>query len=161
MVCTVCGRTTAIEYDVKSEGKALRLTLCRDCYERLYVAGDSPLPTFFGTVPDVDKACPDCGTRLKDFKATGMLGCAYCYTAFRNELKSAILYVQGNLIHDGKVPSADAEEKYERVRGLAFSQEKLLERIRAAERGGNAAEARMLKIQLQTVNRKLNGGDEE
>ena len=42
----------------------------------------------FESVEDIN--CPVCKTTLKQFKATGKLGCSNCYDAFSNEISKLI-----------------------------------------------------------------------
>jgi len=48
--------------------------------------------------------CPACGTTYAEFRKSGRLGCAKCYTAFRKPLESLLLKVHGNLQHAGRMP---------------------------------------------------------
>ena len=59
----------------------------------------------------IDKVCAKCGTRLSYFMNTGYLGCPNCYSAFRDELNSAILKIQGSNVHVGKTPSITGLDK--------------------------------------------------
>lgn len=58
-----------------------------------------------------NKICKSCGTRLSDFYETGMLGCPYCYKAFRLEIVSTLKKIQGSTVHRGKTPSIDGLDK--------------------------------------------------
>jgi protein arginine kinase activator len=46
--------------------------------------------------------CPFCSATLRDFRATGRLGCARCYTAFEASLRDLLRRVHGNARHVGK-----------------------------------------------------------
>ncbi|HEX5438226.1 MAG TPA: UvrB/UvrC motif-containing protein [Gemmatimonadaceae bacterium] len=46
--------------------------------------------------------CPFCSATIRDFKATGRLGCARCYTAFEPSLRDLLRRVHGNSRHLGK-----------------------------------------------------------
>src|SRR5699024_8709926 len=48
-----------------------------------------------------DKACPKCGTTLRDFKKTSLLGCSECYETFYNELLETLPRIQGSTTHRG------------------------------------------------------------
>lgn len=52
----------------------------------------------------LDVRCPACGQSYQEFTGTGRLGCAHCYTAFREELSPLIRRVQAGTEHRGKVP---------------------------------------------------------
>ena len=48
--------------------------------------------------------CPACGMTFLDFRKGGKLGCAGCYSAFRNEIDSILKNVQAGAQHQGKYP---------------------------------------------------------
>ena len=106
------------------------------------------------------RACEGCGTTLEEFRHTGLLGCAACYTAFREELLPTIRYIQGKSQHEGKAPSGTADENYDTVRELVAVQEGLRAAVAAAEREGNGEEARRLRARLDEVNKRLYGGED-
>lgn len=164
MVCTVCGNGGAKTFLRNANGREVTLTLCPNCYARLYPAQESEdlFTAFVGNTQTgaSDKACKICGTTLADFRRTGLLGCADCYTAFREELLPTLRFVQGKLRHEGKAPSGAADRNYEEVLELAKRQEELKERLKEAARGGDRAEEARLKGLLEEVNRKLYGGEE-
>ena len=163
MVCTVCGTEGAKTFFRKVNGREVTLTLCPNCYARLYPAQESEdlFTAFVGNTQRgaSDKACRVCGTTLADFRRTGLLGCADCYTAFREELLPTLRFVQGRLRHEGKSPSADAEKHYDEVLDLVREQEDLKERIKEAEHVRDGAEVNRLRGLLDEVNRKLYGGE--
>lgn len=163
MQCSVCGSNSAKTYERKTEGKEVSLTLCEDCYKKLYPAQEAGdfFASFVGRTGGKSKvkACPVCGYTLADFRHTGLLGCADCYEAFREELLPTIRYVQGKLQHAGKAPSGDADEKYDLVRDLVRTQESLKVRILEAEHDGDELELVRLERELDEVNRKLYGGE--
>ena len=51
-----------------------------------------------------DRICPVCGTSLKRFMKTYMLGCPHCYDTFDNEILASLKKVQGKTFHVGKTP---------------------------------------------------------
>ena len=148
MLCTICGNDRAKTYIRKAEGREISLTLCSDCYARLYPereAGDF-FTSFVGhTSVSRVKSCTSCGATLEDFRLTGLLGCADCYSVFREELMPTIRYVQGKTKHSGKAPSGDAEERYDLIR----EQNELEARIKEAEHVRNEAEVSRLKAELE------------
>jgi protein arginine kinase activator len=57
--------------------------------------------------------CPFCSATLRDFRATGRLGCARCYGAFGESLRDLLRRVHGSSKHVGKryqPPAAPEEE---------------------------------------------------
>ncbi len=163
MICTVCGSDRAKNFVRKMDGREVTLTLCPNCYARLYPEQESAdlFTSFVGHAPTgaADKACKVCGTTLADFRRTGLLGCAACYEAFREELLPTIRYVQGKLMHEGKSPSGAAERNFDNVMDLARAQEELRAEIGRAERARDDEEVKRLKARLAAVNRKLYGGE--
>lgn len=138
------------------------MNLCAACYEKLYPEREEEGDFFASFVGGEEKGgnrCPACGTTLEDFRHTGLLGCAYCYTAFRAELLPAVHYAQGKLQHEGKAPSGRADEQYDLIRELVHEQERLKTCIRAAEAEGDDFVVRKLKGRLAEINRRLYGGE--
>jgi protein arginine kinase activator len=45
--------------------------------------------------------CSYCGTSLRDFRASGRLGCAQCYGAFEQSLRELLRRVHGGTRHEG------------------------------------------------------------
>ncbi len=58
-----------------------------------------------------DVICKDCGTKLRDFLKTGMLGCPNCYHAFNDKIEEYALKVHGANTHVGKCPQSDDQDK--------------------------------------------------
>ena len=95
---------------------------------------------------------------MAEFRRTGLLGCAYCYSAFREELLETVRNMhnmQGEVRHTGKRPEASAEEKYDQARDYAARREALIEQLEEAMRTGDYAAARTLQKQLRTLNQDL------
>ncbi len=160
MRCNVCGSDSAKIYKRTADGREITLTVCPACYRKLYPddgAGDF-FTSFMGRAKG-SKACEGCGTTLEEFRHTGLVGCAYCYTAFREQLLPTIRYVQGRLQHEGKAPSGAADENYDTVRELVHEQEALRSGLKAAEREGDAVRVKELRARLDAVNRRLYGGE--
>ncbi|MDX1393435.1 MAG: UvrB/UvrC motif-containing protein [Gemmatimonadota bacterium] len=49
------------------------------------------------------EACEYCGTRARDFRKTGRLGCPQCYAQFGSQLRELLRRVHGSSQHLGKV----------------------------------------------------------
>lgn len=164
MFCVCCGRNAAEMYKRNVEGKEVPLQLCASCYQKLYPEREEEgdfFASFVGGTGEGTRSCPDCGTTLEDFRHTGLLGCAFCYTAFREELLPTVRYAQGKLQHAGKAPSGEAEEKYDLVRELVHEQERLKAQIGAATASGDETKVRELQSRLSEVNRRLYGGEDD
>lgn len=161
MHCSNCGAKGAAEYVRRTDGREVKISLCPSCYSKLYGGEDDNdfFTSFLGNVGSrKEKSCPSCGTTLADFRRTGLLGCARCYTEFREELTPAVRYVQGKVRHEGKRPSEEAGGNYDLVRQLVCEQEKLKSELEHAIREGNFYAAEKLKARLKEINRRLYGG---
>ncbi len=156
-----CGRESAKKYTVRSEGKELVLELCTACHAALYPETENDFFGDFVRRTDGDtRECPFCGTTFDDFRRTGLLGCAECYAVFRENLLPTVRFVQGGERHTGKAPSGLADEKYDRVRALVEEKETLKGRLKEAERKGNDEAAEILRAEIESVNKKLYGGED-
>ena len=163
MICSHCGKDAASLYRRAAEGKTETVALCRDCYERLY--GDRDEAEFFAALlgsvgGGTEKICPACGTALSDFRRTGLLGCAHCYEAFREDLLPVIRQTQGSVRHKGQAPDAGAQKNYSMMRELVREQERLKEELERAMRERNFSAADALKERLMEINRRLYHGEE-
>ena len=97
------------------------------------------------------KICPNCGTTLDDFHRSGLLGCVTCYTVFREEVLSAVRYVQGGACHLGKQPTTEAGSKYQ----LAIERDQLYEGLAQAYRDGRFSDAEKMQQRLEEIARLL------
>ncbi len=94
------------------------------------------------------RVCPRCGTTIEEFRRTGLVGCAECYRAFREEILSAVRRVQGTTRHEGAIPAV-SEEKY----SFMLEQQHLKDAIERALRAGKFEEAEALQQRLRESNR--------
>lgn len=159
MLCENCGKNPAQKFIRKTGGREIVVELCPACYRTLYPEKENDFfPAFLGSGVSAEKACPACGTTMAEFRRTGLLGCAYCYSAFREELLETVRNMhnmQGEVRHTGKRPEASAEEKYDQARDYAARREALIEQLEEAMRAGDYAAARTLQKQLRTLNQDL------
>jgi len=118
MVCDNCGeREAAIHLTQIVNNSVTTLHLCEQCAaEKGVETGASvakfPLGDFLASLgktgggeqaealPGV--ACPFCGGTLKDFRETGRLGCAVCYTTFEPHLRDLLRRLHGSSKHAGE-----------------------------------------------------------
>ena len=100
---------------------------------------------------NTQKTCPNCGTTLEDFRRSGLLGCAECYSVFREEILSAVRHVQGKIRHTGKTPAAEAANKY----ALVIEQDQLYESLAQAFRDGRYPDAEKMQRRLKEIARVL------
>lgn len=114
MLCDVCGERDAVVKvtQVGEQGKTL-VQMCERCaaernIETTVSLSKNPLGEFLSdlqkqTSPSsTDAACNFCNATLRDFRATGRLGCARCYTAFEPSLRDLLRRVHGSSKHLGR-----------------------------------------------------------
>ncbi len=139
MTCQQCGEREAVVLLKKVEGGEVRvLHLCERCAAERGVPeaeesaktplgaflaamgsdapGDSPLSSAAALA-----ACPGCGATLQDFRRTGRLGCATCWTTFEGPLRGLLRRVHGATRHVGEFyvePGAEPADQAGLVRRL-------------------------------------------
>ena len=163
MLCTNCGKNPANTYRRREEGREISVCLCPACYEKLYPEeGEGDFFTQFlgNTGSKKSKVCPNCGLSLGEFRRTGLLGCAKCYKAFRAELIPTVRYIQWEVKHEGKIPSDDAEQKYDRVCALLRERDFLAIELERAKQGGDYSAAQRIQSQLGQVTKRLSESEE-
>ena len=77
--------------------------------------------------------CAYCGTSLRDFRASGRLGCAHCYGAFEQSLRELLRRVHGATRHEGwryEAQDGDLLERRAQIEALRVRMERAI-----AERG--------------------------
>ncbi len=53
-------------------------------------------------IPDIE--CSRCGTTFEKYRKSGLVGCAQCYSDFREPLQAMMSRVHGHTQHVGRVP---------------------------------------------------------
>jgi len=118
--CDRCGNNeAAIHFTQIQNSETTTRHLCESCAAELGLdpggsaAGPAtaPLADFLGQLGKAIAgesawtagACPGCGLTLADFKRTGRLGCARCWSAFEPSLKGLLRKLHGGTQHVGKV----------------------------------------------------------
>jgi protein arginine kinase activator len=106
------------------EGKTKKVDLCEPCSKEKGV--DDPtgfsladLLLGLGAAQEMAQSaaggpelkCPSCGFTQADFKKTGRLGCADCYTTFAEGLEGLLKSMHKGTKHAGKVPRQLQEHK--------------------------------------------------
>jgi protein arginine kinase activator len=120
MHCDVCKTNQATVFLTQIvDGKMQKVNLCEACSKEKGVSD----PTSFaltdllfglGAAEEMERGgnvqkCPTCGFSQADFKKTGRLGCASCYTTFADGLASLIKGMHKGTAHVGKVPARQAK----------------------------------------------------
>ena len=76
------------------------------------------------------EACEYCGTRARDFRKTGRLGCPQCYAFFESQLRELLRRVHGSSQHLGKVyvtAAVDMDDTETRIATLKRRLERAVE----------------------------------
>jgi protein arginine kinase activator len=133
MKCCVCNEREAKVHLTQITGdKMQRVDLCEECAKQKGVndpAGFSlaDLLLGLGASQEIEQAaggtelkCPKCGFTQADFKKSGRLGCADCYTTFAEGLASLLKSMHKGTKHLGKVPQAlqQSRDQSEKLKGL-------------------------------------------
>jgi protein arginine kinase activator len=119
MLCTICNvREAEIHFEAIVNDKVIKMHLCEECARKkgmelnplkqnfslvdlLSTLSDWEIPAH-KTVCDV--TCPKCGLTYGQFKETGRLSCAHCYTTFALQLAPLLKHIHGSVKHTGKKP---------------------------------------------------------
>ena len=138
MLCDSCHERDAVVNLTTIENNAVRqLHLCEQCaaergVETSMAATKHPLGEFLQAVQqqsvpasaDAGK-CAFCGLTMKDFRATGRMGCARCYATFEPSMRELLRRVHGSARHIGRSYRAPQDEVLEQASVLGELREKL------------------------------------
>ena len=146
MVCDVCKEHDAVVELVQVEGGEKRhVHLCERCaaergVEMTVSTPKHPLADFLLSVqPQVATGagdasrCAFCSATLKDFRASGRLGCAQCYGAFGQQLRELLRRVHGNSRHTGRRSEPPRPERFEHATQLGDLRERLQRAIESEQ----------------------------
>ncbi len=156
MRCDNCGEREAVIHLTQIvDNTVTTLHLCERCAAEKGVdtaeqVAKYPLGDFLATLgegtaaaaADAGRACPACGATLQDFRQTGRLGCAECYTTFAPQLRDLLRRIHGTTQHEG--------ERYRGAGGAA-----------PAGAGGGAADAGGLAALRERLRRAVEAEDFE
>ena len=165
MLCETCKKRTAtVFYNENINGKTRTLSLCGECAAKLREKGDiHEITSMIGSFADpfsdlhedlfggffgiplqkslsTQKKCTTCGSTYSQISKTGKVGCADCYTVFRDELIPTLRSIHGTTNHTGSVPSRH-RAKQERTERLKMLKKQLHDAIQK-EQYEKAAEIR-------------------
>ena len=115
MLCDNCKERDAVVQVMQIVDKGpVKRNLCEKCaaelgFETTVNAPKHPLVAFLepaqkqlpSMASDAGR-CPFCAATLRDFKTTGRLGCARCYSAFEASMRDLLRRVHGSNKHVGK-----------------------------------------------------------
>lgn len=123
MMCDECGiRPANIRLTTIVNGEKKERNLCSECLARNqkfktdFSALAGHLSGLLGAlktggtekeedIPDIH--CSNCGMTYEKFRKTGMVGCAQCYSDFREPLQTLMSRVHGHTQHVGRTPGGE------------------------------------------------------
>ncbi len=131
MLCDQCKERDAVVHLTQIvESAVTQLHLCEKCaaergVETTIATPKHPLGDFLKAVqqqamlPSAESTkCAACGMTLKDFRATGRLGCSRCYGAFAVSLRELLRRVHGSAQHAGRTYSGPQPAPWQRANSL-------------------------------------------
>lgn len=159
MLCDVCKKNEAsVHLTQIIDSKMQTVDLCEECSKAKGVDD----PTGFSLVgllkglaaapqeaeKRADEAdstkCPKCGFSIADFKKSGRLGCAACYTIFAEPLEPLLKTMHKGSKHTGKVPHGLRE-----VQNMNEHLRKLQQQLQEAIKVENFEEAAFLRDEMK------------
>lgn len=163
MVCDVCSKNQATVHLTEIiDDQITELHLCEECAHKK----GSQMETHFGLSDllaglsdmgvSVNKSktetkikCPRCGLTYEDFKRIGRLGCAECYTVFREALLPLLKRIHGLNQHYGKAP-----KKMAKIVKTKNELQDLKEKLQKAVQGEEFEEAAKLRDMIREMEKK-------
>ncbi len=139
MMCDDCGeRPAEIQLTTIEENEMKTHHLCSVCASvkgiSAAASAKAPLVDFLAqlgraeqqeTAREPATPCPYCGTTAADFRRTGRLGCAECWSHFDGRLRGLIRRLQGSAQHVGKLYVHSGSELGDRLAQLAGMRRRL------------------------------------
>jgi protein arginine kinase activator len=142
--CDRCGKNEAQIHFTQIQNNEIKTRhLCETCAAALGLdpgagAATAPLADFLAQMGKAIAAetvsaagtCPSCGLTLADFKRTGRLGCARCWSAFEGSLRGLLRKLHGGTQHTGKVylsPDPTEVDRSARISSLRRSLQRAVE----------------------------------
>lgn len=123
MLCQNCKQKPAqVHFTKVVNDEKMEIHLCEECAREHTPAGfDNPfsINNFFAGLLDIpvgysikgtqikqkaEYKCSACGLSFEEFKHSGKLGCAQCYTVFSDNITPILKRIHGNVYNSGKVP---------------------------------------------------------
>ncbi|MGH7592259.1 MAG: UvrB/UvrC motif-containing protein [Gemmatimonadales bacterium] len=140
-LCSKCAAERGIETEADVEQTPLGAFLAA------MGKGGAPLARASGP----GEPCPDCGATLYDFRVSGRVGCARCWSCFERPLRDLLQRLHGATRHTGESYRAPGDSGLAATDGRSRDRDELREQLRlaiAAEQFERAAELRdQLRVQ--------------
>ena len=150
MICSKCKvKTATIRISQVINGKLTEVFLCPDCAKENAIAGmqaaigaANMVPGFFSYGGGLNKyyhakaesttRCSLCGKSFEEIQKDGRLGCATCYTEFKDKLDPIIERIYGSARHKGRCPS-NMPDEYKKTREIDELKIRLVRAIESEE----------------------------
>lgn len=171
MLCEECKLNEATyTISVMAGGGVRTRHLCGDCMRKMnrgLNSGDirNMLSSILSAItgagereeePTEDVVCPRCETTLRQFNASGKLGCPGCYEAFREQLQPMLLKIHGRVQHAGRHPLDTREAQQRRSR-----RDELTRQMEQAVAQEDFETAALLRDRLRVLDSEEPEGGEE
>jgi protein arginine kinase activator len=163
MICCICKEKEATVHLTQIAGdKVQKVDLCEECAKQKGVndpAGFSlaDLLLGLGASQEIEQSaggtavkCPKCGFTQADFKKSGRLGCAQCYTTFSEGLEGLLRTMHKGTRHAGKVPRALGQS-----RDLSDRLKLLQKNLAQAVQEEDFEQAARLRDEIKQMNARL------
>ena len=160
MVCDSCGeRDWKVTLTKVVNDAVIQVHLCNECaaeqgVETTVAAPTTPLTSLLQTVQQQlatgqsdHERCSFCQATYKDFRASGRLGCARCYSQFESQLRDLLQRVHGATRHSGRQYGPPAPDQLQRASTVI----ELREQLRRAIELEQFEQAARLRDQLKEV----------
>ncbi len=160
MLCSHChARDAVVHLTTIVESEVTQVHLCEKCaaakgVETTVAMPKHPLGDFLHAVQQQaapsagdQSRCAYCEMTLREFRASGRLGCAHCYTAFEGSLRELVRRVHGAARHLGR----DYEAPALAVETVPSALESLRARLQQAVVAEEFEQAAALRDQIRAL----------
>jgi protein arginine kinase activator len=96
-------------------------------------------------------ACPACGATLQDFRASGRVGCAECWSTFERPLRDLVRRLHGATHHTGESYRPPGEPEQDATVAMRRERGRLREQLRQAVEAEHFEEAARLRDRLRDL----------
>ncbi|HUP02021.1 MAG TPA: UvrB/UvrC motif-containing protein [Gemmatimonadota bacterium] len=168
MLCADCQKNKAIVHFtqiVNDETETFHL--CQSCAQARGLkttpsTSQVPLSDFlyelgapiFTKATSANLSCPRCGCTFRQFRKTGRLGCAECYTTFEQEMSALLRKIHGSNEHVGILESEGIEPQDDRQAQMADLRRRLRQAV-DSEEYERAAELRDQIVEIEEERRAV------
>ena len=162
MKCDKCGAPSVYHSTYIVNGVSQSTNLCRDCAlkEGVFTTQKTSLfDDIFSSFSDLlgfeqveNVVCPVCKTTLKEFKASGKLGCPNCYEVFREEVTKVIKRIAPFEKHKQEaIKTKEIKQKLTKEEQIAELRDQMKQAV-AEERYEDAAKIKKQITKLESAN---------